>query len=139
MSPVPIALANLQEWEDAFNGMPLDELAEIRRLLAFEEMRNENPFCGSMFFHVTDTLVSKSFDGAVYNLQMKSAGLHHKAVPQTCKLDSHYRCWRAAAREILHRVDETIDALVAEGTLFFVRIPGPETADGVTLASRLEG
>jgi len=39
MSPVPIALANLQEWEDAFNGMPLDELAEIRRLLVYVLVR----------------------------------------------------------------------------------------------------
>ena len=35
MSPVPIRVSNLQEWEEAFETMPLDELVELRRLLVY--------------------------------------------------------------------------------------------------------
>jgi len=35
VTPVPIVLSNLREWEDAFETMPLDELAELRRLLVY--------------------------------------------------------------------------------------------------------
>lgn len=33
MSPVPIILSNLREWGVAFEAMPLNELAELRRVL----------------------------------------------------------------------------------------------------------
>jgi len=96
---------------------------ELARKIARAEVEGANPECCRRWRHT----------GAA----LSSGEIHHKAYPQRCH-GTDFSCWRAQADEVLKRHDETIDALVAAGTLFVLEVQWPANPIGTILKQRLE-